>query len=103
MRASRRSLALVLGALAAVAVLAMSGNVLAAAPVLLLCAVLGVLGYVGEERIERLRSRRARLAPARGPASIACARPVRVMVVRGAALLSAGRAVRPPPAVALVA
>jgi hypothetical protein len=103
MRASRPSLALALGAVAVLAVLAMSGGLLAALPVLVLCAVLAFVGYAGEETIDRLRSSRQHETRMRAPGSLPCPRPVRVTVPRGSALLSWGRAVRPPPALAFVA
>ena len=104
MRASRRSLALALAAVAVVAILAMSGGgVLAALPVLLLCGTLAFAGYVGEDKIARLRSSRQQAAHTRAPVSLPCPRLVRVTVPRGSALLSWGRAVRPPPARTFVA
>lgn len=98
MWASRRVLALTLAAVALVAITAESGTVLASVPVLVLCAVLAFLGYVGEDAIDRLRARAHRTRARRLRTPAPRLRDALVSVPRGAALLASGRAVRPPPA-----
>jgi hypothetical protein len=73
-----------------------------AAPVFLLAVPLLAGRYVGEERLERLRGRRARPSRPRPAAgALPAKRQVVALLPRGGRLIAEALAVRPPPALSV--